>query len=101
MSPPSHRELLQYIDDRMHELFINAAQNHDKARINSFKITGASSWLNMPCNDYYGIDYTNLQYHIMQSLCNGHPILTDDATCNRCKKQMDECGCHALHCSYA
>ena len=98
--PPSHRELLKMIDDRLYQLFIEASEEHDKARMNSLRVTGASSFLNVPCNPFYGVEYTNLQYHMIQSLYLGSKIVKDNTICRRCGQEMDPYGWHALHCKY-
>ena len=100
LTPKTHRHLLKLIDDKIFLLFLQSATEADKARINSLRITGASSFLNVPVNPYFGVEYSNLQYFYIKSLYFGSRIFENNTICNRCKKQMDPHGWHALHCNY-
>ena len=87
------------IDSKIYDSFLKDATEHDKARMNSLRVIGATAYLNIPFNPFYGMEYSNLEYLVIQSVFFGSKIIESDCICRRCKKQMDPYGWHALHCS--
>ena len=95
----SHKRLLKLVDNQIQSMYWRNANEADKARLNSLQITGASSFLNIPVNPYYGVEYSNLQYLMILSLYLGSRIIQRETICRRCKNEMDPYGWHALHCA--
>ena len=94
-----HKELLELIDLRMLELFNDKADKYDKARIQCLSNNGATSWLDVVPNDYYGVKYDNQEMWVLLSLFFGCNIINIDKLCHKCGNKMDKRGYHSLQCA--
>ena len=93
-----HRHILQLIDNKHMRLFNQNGTDHDKARIRSLTTAGATAWLFVPANGFYGQKYTNMEYYVILSLFLGAPLVHERKICNRCGQEMDKYGYHTLSC---
>ena len=93
-----HRHILQLIDNKYMRLFNENGTDYDRARIRSLTTAGATAWLFVPANGFYGQKYTNLEHYILLSLFLGAKMVQQRKICKRCGQEMDEFGYHCLSC---
>ena len=100
MQSIKHSELLDLMDKKWLSLFYQNATEQDMARMKCISNNGASQWLNVVPNKYYGVVYTNREMYILLSLYLGCKINTNETICQKRKEVVDIYGYHALLCKY-
>ena len=93
-----HRQILKLIDKKYLKLFNEFGTDQDRARIRSLSTAGATSWLTVPANSFYGQKFTDLEYYVTMTLFIGGKLVQEKQYCKRCGQEMDEYGYHALSC---
>jgi hypothetical protein len=96
----THRQLLEIIDKKLLCEYYNVATLQDKSRIKALSINGATSWLTIPPNNIYGMEFSNMEYYILLSLYLGAPLTNKPTICKRCNTEQDIYGHHSLSCKF-
>lgn len=94
----SHDQLLELMNKKYHELFIEKSNNIDRARINSLS-NGSMYWLNAMYDFEIPRKLTNQQIFVALLLVSGSPIFKqNNLVCRKCNQAMDINGYHCLSC---
>jgi hypothetical protein len=87
------------MDKKMRQQIINTGTDHDIERIYALSANGAMSWINLPYNYKWSIEFPNRIFIVAKSLILGNKLFNENNNkCNRCDDKMDLFGHHALHC---
>jgi hypothetical protein len=83
----SHSQLLHLFDRKIKLEIFEIGSDYDKARINALSANGSMSWLNLPYNYKWSIQFPNRIFFILKSLILGNKLCNNDNNeCKRCKK---------------
>ncbi len=93
-----HRDIVALIDNKLRDDAMNAGTDRDRARLLSLQVAGASTWLTVPPNPFFGVEFNNLEHHHAMCIRFGSPITARAVKCARCGETCDRYGYHALHC---
>lgn len=97
----SHRDLIEIIDKSTLTKMYNIGTKYDHARMKSIQTNGALSWLNVPYNTLYSIEFDNTDYSMCLNYILGAKLdINEIVRCHRCNKEMDPFGTHATTCPY-
>ena len=95
----THRKLIDLVDLSLLRQFYEKYSDYDSARLKSLSNNGSLSWLHVPYNVHYGVEFSNNQFIILKSLILGSIVTNKkDNICRLCKCKMDQYGRHALSC---
>jgi hypothetical protein len=70
----NHHQLLHLMDKKMRQQIINTGTDYDIARIYALSANGAMSWINLPYNYKWSIEFPNRIFIIAKSLILGNKI---------------------------
>ena len=93
-----HKAIADLIDKKLVDDMMSVATDADKARLHSLSVSGAGSWLSIVPNNFYGVRFTPLEWHVALSVHLGAPLFAHDQICKRCNGHCDRFGHHALSC---
>ena len=99
----SRKKLVQLMDKKLKDEFLALAEQSDQkladiARIKCLSNNGALSWLNVPYNMNWSVEFTNQYLCLLLGLILGAPIVQNDYLCRGCDVVADKYGHHALSC---
>ena len=94
----THHKLIQLMDKKFRDEFMQEGSKEDIARIKCLSNNGALSWLNVPYNMNWSVEFNNQQFYLLLCLVLGAPITSNDYFCRGCEKVADKYGYHALSC---
>ena len=97
----THKKLLQLMDKKFMDEILARADWKDVARIKCLSNNGALSWLNVPYNMNWSVEFNNQYFYLLLCLVLGAPVAADDYFCRGCQNVADKFGHHALSCSGA
>ena len=94
----THKKLLQLMDKKFMDEILAKANWKDIARIKCLSNNGALSWLNVPYNMNWSIEFNNQYFYLLLCLVLGAPVAAKDYFCRGCGNVADKFGHHALSC---
>ena len=97
----THKKLLQLMDKKFMDEVLDKADWKDVVRIKCLSNNGALSWLNVPYNMNWSIEFNNQYFFLLLCLVLGAPVASKDYFCRGCHSVADKFGYHALSCAGA
>ena len=94
----THHKLIQLMDKKFRDEFMQEGTKEDIARIKCLSNNGALSWLNVPYNMNWSVEFNNQQFYLLLCLVLGAAVTSSDYFCRGCDKVADKYGYHALSC---
>jgi hypothetical protein len=95
----THSHLLLLMDQRIKSIMLENCDEYDIIRLNAISANGSMSWINLPYNYKWSVEFPNRVFYILKSLILGNKLFNNDNNkCKKCDAIMDLYGYHALSC---